>query len=110
MHVRPHPVFTRDGDDIRIEMPISLREAILGGKVTVPTISGHVALTLPPNSSTGKTLRLKGKGVTRRGGGNGDQYITVSITLPETADAELTAFATSWRAGEAHNPRKTWGG
>ncbi|OBZ92447.1 molecular chaperone DnaJ [Pararhizobium polonicum] len=110
MHVRPHPIFTRDGDDIRIEMPISLREAILGGKVTIPTISGHVALTLPPNSSTGKTLRLKGKGVTRRGGGNGDQYITVSITLPETADAELTAFATSWRAGEAHNPRKTWGG
>lgn len=110
IRVRPHPVFTRDGDDIRIEMPISLREAILGGKVFVPTLSGKVALTLPPNSSTGKTLRLKGKGVARRSGGNGDQYITVKVVLPDASDPDLAAFAETWRAGEAHNPRKAWGG
>ncbi|AWM27737.1 DnaJ C-terminal domain-containing protein [Sinorhizobium fredii] len=110
VHVRPHPIFTRDGDDIRIEMPISLREAILGGKVLVPTISGNVTLTLPPNSSTGKTLRLKGKGVTKRGGGSGDQYITVKVILPDPADPDLAAFATSWSAGEAQNPRRAWGG
>ncbi len=109
IHVRPHPIFTRDGDDIRIDMPISLREAILGGKVNVPTISGSVVLTLPPHSNTGKTLRLKGKGVAKRGGGNGDQYITLKIMLPETADPDLTAFATTWAAGQTHNPRKAWG-
>jgi len=109
IHVRPHPIFTRDGDDIRIEMPISLREAILGGKVNVPTVSGSVMLTLPPHSTTGKTLRLKGKGVAKRGGGNGDQYITLKIMLPDAADPELTAFATIWAAGQAHNPRKAWG-
>lgn len=110
IHVRSHPIFTRDDDDIRIEMPVSLREAILGGKLIVPTISGNVTLALPANSSTGKTLRLKGKGVAKRGGGSGDQYITVKVMLPENPDANLTAFATSWSAGEAQNPRRTWGG
>lgn len=110
IRVRPHPVFTRDGDDIRIEMPISLREAILGAKVAVPTLSGNVMMTLPANSSSGKTLRLKGKGVAKRGGGNGDQYIALKVMLPDTADPDLAAFAASWPAGEAHNPRKAWGG
>lgn len=110
IRVRPHPIFSRDGDDIRVEMPISLREAILGGKVAVPTLSGKVTLTLPPNSSTGKTLRLKGKGIAKRGGGNGDQYVTVKVMLPDAADPDLAAFVETWKAGEAHNPRKAWGG
>lgn len=108
--VRPHPLFVRDGDDIRIEVPISLREAILGGKIPVPTLTGAVTLTLPANSSTGKTLRLKGKGVPKKGGGNGDAYVTLKVMLPEAPDAELAAFADGWEAGKAQDPRKGWGG
>ena len=72
IHVRPHRFFTRDGDDIRLDLPISLGEAVLGGKIRVPTPSGPVSLTVPPNSNTGNVLRLKGKGVAKRDGGNGD--------------------------------------
>ncbi|TCL67147.1 DnaJ C-terminal domain-containing protein [Rhizobium sp. BK251] len=107
--VRPHPLFVRDGDDIRIEVPISLREAILGGKIPVPTLTGAVTLTLPANSSTGKTLRLKGKGVPKKGGGNGDAYVILKVMLPEAPDAELAAFAEGWEAGKAQDPRKGWG-
>jgi DnaJ-class molecular chaperone len=110
IHVRSHRFYVRDGDDIRFDLPISLREAVLGGKIRVPTPSGPVTMTLAPNSNTGKTLRLKGKGVARRGGAHGDAYATLKIVLPDQADAVLTSFVSDWPAGEAHDPRKNMGG
>ncbi|MDE1995601.1 MAG: DnaJ domain-containing protein, partial [Rhizobiaceae bacterium] len=110
IHVRPHRFFVRDGDDIRLEVPISLSEAILGGKIRVPTPSGPVTVTLAPNSNSGKVLRLKGKGAPTRGKENGDAYVSLKIVLPETPDAELTAFVSQWEAGKEQDPRKTMGG
>ncbi|XAZ20494.1 J domain-containing protein (plasmid) [Sinorhizobium sp. B11] len=106
IRVRPHRFFTRDGDDIRLDLPVTLREAVLGGKVRVPTPSGPVNLTLPANSSSGKVLRLKGKGVARRGGDAGDIYVTLKIVLPEQPDEQLTAFAKDWAAADTQDPRK----
>ncbi|GES44605.1 MULTISPECIES: DnaJ C-terminal domain-containing protein [Rhizobium] len=110
VHVRPHRFYTRDGDDIRLEVPISLAEAVLGGKIRVPTPSGAVTVTLPPNSNTGKVLRLKGKGAPVRGKDNGDAYVSLKIVLPDTPDPELTRFVSDWEAGKAQDPRKTMGG
>lgn len=107
--VRPHKFYVRDGDDIRFDLPISLHEAVLGGKVRVPTPSGAVAITLSPNSNTGKVMRLKGKGVAKRGGEHGDAYVTLKIVLPDTPDAALTAFVEGWTAGEAQEPRASMG-
>ncbi|MBP2236611.1 DnaJ-class molecular chaperone [Sinorhizobium kostiense] len=106
LHIRPHPFFIRDNGDIHIDLPISLSEAVLGGKVRVPTPSGAVQLTIPPNLSSGKRLRIKGKGVPKRSGGAGDIYVTLKIVLPEVADPDLTAFVKGWKAGQAQNPRR----
>jgi DnaJ-class molecular chaperone len=106
--VRPHPVFERDGDDIRVELPISLREAVLGGKVEVPTPSGAVMMTLPKGGNTGRVLRLKRKGVRRPDGGRGDMYVKLRVVLPEN-DGELEQFATGWAAGKTKNPRHGMG-
>ena len=102
--VRPHRIFSRDGDDIRVELPISLSEAVLGGKVTVPTPTGSVTMTVPKWSNTGTVLRLKGKGVARPGGGNGDELVSLKIVLPEKPDAELESFIAKW--GGVYNPRQ----
>ena len=110
VHVRPHRFYIRDGDDIRMELPISLSEAVLGGKIRVPTPSGAVTVTLAPNSNTGKVLRLKGKGAPVRGKENGDAYVTLKVVLPETPDPELTRFVSEWEAGKAQDPRKSMGG
>jgi len=109
IHVKPHRFYSRDGDDIRFDLPISLREAVLGGKVRVPTPSGAVTVTLAPNSNSGKTLRLKGKGAPKRGGEHGDAYVTLKIVLPDAADPALADFVKDWAAGEAHDPRKNMG-
>lgn len=106
IRVRPHRFFTRDGDDIRLELPISLSEAVLGGKVRVPTPSGAVNLTLPPHSNSGKVLRLKGKGVAKRGGEHGDVYISLKIVLPDAPDERLTAFMKEWATANSYDPRK----
>ncbi|MBX4936209.1 DnaJ C-terminal domain-containing protein [Rhizobium binae] len=106
IHVRPHRFFTRDGDDIRLELPISLSEAVLGGKVRAPTPSGAVSLTLPPHSNTGKVLRLKGKGVPKRGGGHGDVYVSLKIVLPDRPDDRLTSLVQEWAAAHPYDPRK----
>jgi DnaJ-class molecular chaperone len=103
--VRPHRIFSRDGDNIRVELPISLSEAVLGGKVTVPTPTGSVTMTIPKWSNTGAVLRLKGKGATRAGGGSGDELVALKIALPEKPDAELESFIAKW--GGAYNPRQT---
>lgn len=108
--VRPHRFFTRDGNDIRLELPITLGEAVLGGKVRVPTPSGPIDLMLPPNSSSGKVLRIKGKGVPRANAGAGDIYVTLKIVLPDRPDEELASFVKRWTPGTTQNPRKSMEG
>ncbi|OCP03947.1 MULTISPECIES: DnaJ C-terminal domain-containing protein [unclassified Ensifer] len=110
IRVRPHPLFSADGDDVRYDVPISLSEAVLGGKIRVPTIDGAVNVTIPPHSNTGKTLRLKGKGLHKSGGGHGDAYVSLKIALPQAPDPALSAFVESWEAGRAEDPRKGLGG
>ena len=92
LHVRPHPYFRLTGDDIRLELPISIGEAVLGGKIKVPTPAGPVMASVPENSSSGRTLRVKGKGIARPNGTRGDLYATLKIVLPDEPDAELKAF------------------
>jgi DnaJ-class molecular chaperone len=100
--VRPHPVFKREGNDIVVEVPISFDEAVLGGKVKVPTIGGRVAVTVPAGSNSGQTLRLKGRGVK----GRGDQLVRLKVTMPETIDSDLKSFAEEWRKTHAYDPRR----
>ncbi|WP_046862660.1 DnaJ C-terminal domain-containing protein [Microvirga massiliensis] len=105
LEVRPHRLFKLDGDDIRLDLPISLTEAVLGGKVEVPTPTGPVTMTIPKGSNTGRVMRLRGKGVPRPDQSRGDMYVRLQVVLPES-DPELEAFVKSWSAGQAHNPRQ----
>lgn len=106
VEVRPHPLFTRKDDDIHIELPISLPEAVLGAKLDVPTPTGPVRMTVPKGANTGRVLRLRGKGVGRRDGSRGDEYVTLKIVLPEQLDPEIEEFARRWQAGQRHDPRR----
>jgi DnaJ-class molecular chaperone len=99
--VRPHPVFKRKGDDIHVELPLPLRDAVLGGKVTVPTPTGPVTMTVPKWSNSGTVLRLKGRGVPRRDGKRGDEYVTLKVMLPEKPDPELEKFMAHWGAAKS---------
>jgi DnaJ-class molecular chaperone len=102
--VAAHPYFTRDGNDLRLDLPVTLKEAVLGGKVTVPTLTGHVALTVPANSNSGSVLRLKGKGVAARGNeAAGDLYIRLVVTLPDKPDQALKDFVSQWNTD--YDPR-----
>jgi DnaJ-class molecular chaperone len=95
--VASHPWLTRDGNNLRMDLPVTLGEAVLGGKVNVPTLTGPVTLTVPAGSNSGSSLRLKGKGVPAHGGQPaGDLYVRLVITLPEKPDAALREFAASW--------------
>jgi DnaJ-class molecular chaperone len=106
--VRPHAVFERDGNDIRIELPITLYEAVLGAKIQIPTVDGPVAMTIPKGSDCGTVLRLKGRGLRQgRGKERGDQYVKVKIALPPTADAELERLISDWTQGHEYDPRKS---
>lgn len=97
VEVEPHPVFTRDGDVIRLELPVTLAEAVIGAKVEVPTIDGPVAMTVPPGTSSGDTLRLKNKGLKRsKSSARGDQLVRLKIVLPAKPDAELTELVREW--------------
>ena len=109
IEVRPHPVFTLKGDDVYVELPISLREAVLGGKVNVPTPSGVVSMNVPRWANTGTRLRLKGRGVPRPDGTRGDEYVTLKVMLPERPDPELEKFVAEWRPRAARNPREAMG-
>jgi hypothetical protein len=104
--VRADPVFRREGDDILLTLPISFDEAILGGKVTVPTIDGPVGLTIPPAASTGTVLRLRGRGVLRAGRKvAGDQKVELKIVVSKQTDADLSEFLTEWRKTNSFDPR-----
>ena len=101
--IAPHPTMRRDGNDIRMELPVTLKEAVLGGKVPVPTFSGTVTLSVPANSNTGTTLRLKGKGIAPPNTAAGDLYVKLVVTLPDRPDAGLAKFAQDWMAD--YDPR-----
>ncbi len=106
IEVAPHPFFERRGNDIHIELPITLPEAVLGAKVTVPTIDGKVQLTIPKNSNSGDTLRLRGRGVPDPAGGRrGDQYVRLRVMLPEQPDRELTEFVERWSRNRDYDVR-----
>ena len=105
--VRPHPQFTRAGDDIALELPITIDEAVLGAKIEVPTVSGRVQLTIPKGTSSGRVFRLKGKGVHNASTGRtGDQLVSVRIVLPEKIDDKLAYFLSEWRQSHRYDPRK----
>lgn len=104
IEVKPHPFFSRDGDNVRLNLPVTLDEAVKGGKAKVPTVDGPVMLGIPAGSASGKVLRLKSRGFTGKDGQRGDQLVTLLIDVP-TEDAELARFLESWsdrRAIRAH--------
>ena len=107
--IAPHPFFKVDGSDLRVDLPITLYEAVLGGKVRVPTLGNAVELSIPKNTSSGRTFRLKGKGLPKAGGAAGDLFVTTRIMLPDGNDAQLEALMQSWRDGHTYNPRSDLG-
>jgi len=111
IEIQPHPFFKRDGDNLRLDLPLTLAEALGGTKVKVPTADGAVMLTVAPGSSSGRTLRLKEKGMTRKDGSRGDQLVTLQIELPaegSEAHAELKRRLDGWH--DSANPRARLGG
>ncbi|WP_451982479.1 DnaJ C-terminal domain-containing protein [Azospirillum endophyticum] len=112
VRIIPHPFFKRVGNDLHVEVPVTLSEAVLGGPITVPTRTGPVTMTVPDGSDTGRVLRLRGKGVPAGRGGRaaGDQYVMLKIEVgPGADDAELKAFLRNWAPGHAFDPRRKLG-
>ena len=101
--VAPHPYLSRDGNDLRMDLPVTLKEAVLGAKVPVPTLSGTVNLSVPAGANSGTVLRLKGKGVPAHGAGGksqpaGDLYVRLVVALPDKPDQALKSFAEGWQS------------
>ena len=105
VNVAPHPLFKPEGADLRLELPITLYEATLGGKVRVPTLDGAVELAIPAGTNSGRTFRLKGKGLKAKGG-VGDLLATVRIVLPDRLDDEFRELMKKWRDSNRYDPRK----
>jgi DnaJ-class molecular chaperone len=103
--VRPHRYFTRDGDNIVLDLPITVKEAALGAEVRAPTTTGSVMLKIPKRSNTGDMLRLRGKGVKKRDGA-GDELVKLKVTMPTEAEPELEAFLANWTPSSNYDPRK----
>lgn len=106
IHINSHPFYERDGDNVELELPISLKEAVEGAKIKVPTVDGPVILSIPAGSDSGNTLRLKNRGFHKKSGVRGDQLVTLMITLPEN-DEKLSEFVKNWDNSE--NPRSDMG-
>jgi len=106
IEIAPHRFFTREGTNIRLELPVTLKEAVLGAKVKVPTPEGAVMLTVPKGTTSGKVLRLKGRGFAAKDGKRGDQLVAIEVDVPAD-DAELQRFAEGWDGGG--NPRAALG-
>lgn len=106
IEIEPDRLFTRQGDDLYLDLPITLTEAVLGARINVPTATGEVTMTVPKGSNTGTKLRLRGKGAPKPGGGHGDQFVTLKVMLPKAPDPELEAFVAKWENGKAYDPRK----
>jgi DnaJ-class molecular chaperone len=110
IHVEPHAFFSRKDNDVHVEVPVTLDEAVLGAKIDVPTVSGPVTLTVPKGSNTGTTLRLKGRGVLdQRTRNRGDQYVKLKVVLPEEPDGELSKFVEGWAKTHEYDVRKKAG-
>jgi len=106
IQIAPHPQFKVDGRDVRLDLPLTLYEAVLGAKVDVPTPTGQVELSIPANSNSGRTMRLRGKGLPEHGGKSaGDLLVTLKIVLPETPDPELEATMRKMQADRPYKPR-----
>jgi len=105
IRIRPHPVFTRQGDDLLVEVPVSLPDALLGGEVEVPTLEGPVRMQIPPETQNGRTFRLRGLGMPRAGGGRGDQLVRVRVVLPERLTEEERRFFEEMRRRRAGGGR-----
>ena len=106
IEVRPHPVFVRDGKDVIVELPMTLAEAVLGAKVAVPTTTGPVSVSIPPNSANGAKLRLRGRGIPARAGREaGDQYVVLKLVL-DPRDAGLAAFLRDRTDAPLFDPRE----
>ena len=103
--VKPHRYFTREGDDILIDLPITVKEAALGAEVRTPTTTGNVMLKIPRRSNTGDVLRLRGRGVKTRGGA-GDELVRLKVMMPKEAEPELEAFLADWKPAASYDPRK----
>jgi len=104
IQIAPHPLFKLDGQNLRLDLPVTLYEAVLGAKVRVPTLDGAVELSIPPNTSSGRAFRLKGKGLPAKSGA-GDLYVTVKIVMPDGKDAELEELMRKWRDEKPYDPR-----
>jgi DnaJ-class molecular chaperone len=103
--IAPHPQFILDGNDVRLDLPITLYEAVLGAKVRAPTLDKPVEITIPPWTSGGRTFRLKGKGFPAKSG-RGDLLVTVRVVLPDKSDTELEALMKTWQGDKPYDPRK----
>ena len=108
INIQPHRFFTRDGFDVRLDLPVSLAEAVLGASVRVPTVEGAVMLTVPAGSTSGKVLRLRGRGFHKKDGSRGDQLVTLMVDLPVGDDA-LVEFVRGWKDKDKSNPRGNMG-
>jgi DnaJ-class molecular chaperone len=106
IHIRPHPYFTREAQDLIVQLPISLSEAVLGAKVDVPTIDGLITLTIPPGSSSGQRLRLRGKGLPKPAGGErGDQYVELKVVVPRSVDERSRELIEEFAKRNPYDPR-----
>jgi DnaJ-class molecular chaperone len=105
VHVAPHPLFRRDGDNILLELPVSLAEAVLGARIMVPTVTGPVTMTIPKGSDTGRQLRLRGKGIQKRKN-PGDEIVTLKVVIGHSSDPELAAFLEKWAPQHPFDPRQ----
>ena len=102
--VQPHPHFSRQDNDIVLTVPVTLKEAVIGAKITIPTLDGKVALTVPANSNSGTVLRLRGKGIKTKSK-TGDLLVRLSVVLPEKPDPDLQAFVAKWSPSRSEDPR-----
>jgi DnaJ-class molecular chaperone len=105
VHVAPHPLFRRDGDNILLELPVSLAEAVLGARVSVPTVTGPVTMTIPKGSDTGRQLRLRGKGIQRKTN-PGDEIVTLKVVVGHSSDPELAEFLEKWSSQHPFDSRQ----
>jgi DnaJ-class molecular chaperone len=107
LHVAPHPFFQRKDDNIHVEVPVTLKEAVLGARIEVPTIGGKVTVTVPKGSNTGTALRLRDRGIrNRKSGQRGHQMISLKVVLPTAEEPELAAFLGTWQPNVQQDPRK----
>jgi DnaJ-class molecular chaperone len=104
--IKPHPIYRRENDTLVMDLPISVPDAVLGGKVEAPTPDGPVTLSIPKGSNTGAKLRLKGRGLADGKGKRGDLFARLVVTLPDAPDAELEKFAETWREKRPYSPKR----